>query len=596
MSQIPREIIDEIIHRSDIEQVIGSYVTLKRAGSNLNGLCPFHNEKTPSFTVFPATKSFYCFGCGAGGDAITFVMRTENLDYRAALEVLAQRAGISIPTDDTGAEEGVPRKRLYEMNLEAAKFFRNCLFDEQYGKEALAYLHEHRKLSMATIKHFGLGYSPNNWWMLTNYMKGKGYTDDELATGFLCGKSRESGRPYDYFRNRVIFPIIDTSGNIVAFGGRVMDDSKPKYLNTSDTPAFKKSRHLFALNFAKKYCEEQMLLCEGYMDVIALHAAGFENAVATLGTAITPEQARIFAKYTKKVVICYDADNAGQNAAQKAMRLLGEVGIEVRVLKLSGAKDPDEYIKKFGVEAFRRVLGESKSGFDYNLEKIASAYDLSLPEEKIKASADVCAIISGAYAEVEREIYIKRAAERLEISEEALRRDVERARRARVREAKQKESQEAQLSVKNIGDRVNPDAAKHIRATSAEEALLGLMLIYDEFRRAAADKTVPICAEDFVTDFSRRVFVALCELESSEAGFSKAMLGQMFDVDEMGRIEKIEIDRRRLARNDRDVFLACIDGIKEEKAKLEKTADEDPFADLRRKQEELKNKKKDKNT
>ena len=332
------------------------------------------------------------------------------------------------------------------------------------------------------------------------------------------------------------------------------------------------------------------------MDVIALHAAGFENAVATLGTAITPEQARIFAKYTKKVVICYDADNAGQNAAQKAMRLLGEVGIEVRVLKLSGAKDPDEYIKKFGVEAFRRVLGESKSGFDYNLEKIASAYDLSLPEEKIKASADVCAIISGAYAEVEREIYIKRAAERLEISEEALRRDVERARRARVREAKQKESQEAQLSVKNIGDRVNPDAAKHIRATSAEEALLGLMLIFDEFRRAAADKTVPICAEDFVTDFSRRVFVALCELESSEAGFSKAMLGQMFDVDEMGRIEKIEIDRRRLARNDRDVFLACIDGIKEEKAKLEQTADEDPFADLKRKQEELKNNKKDKNT
>ena len=295
MSQIPREIIDEIIHRNDIEQVIGSYVTLKRAGSNLNGLCPFHNEKTPSFTVFPGTKSFYCFGCGAGGDVISFVMRTENLDYRSALETLAQRAGIAIPADDSEAEVGVPRKRLYEMNLEAAKFFRNCLFDEKYGKEALAYLHEERKLSIATIKHFGLGYSPNNAWMLTNYMKNKGYTDEELVVGFLCGKSRNSGRTYDYFRNRVIFPIIDTSGNIVAFGGRVMDDSKPKYLNTSDTPAFKKSRHLFALNFAKKHCEEQMLLCEGYMDVIALHAAGFENAVATLGTAITSEQARIFA-------------------------------------------------------------------------------------------------------------------------------------------------------------------------------------------------------------------------------------------------------------------------------------------------------------
>ena len=595
MSQIPREIIDEIIHRNDIEQVIGSYVTLKRAGSNLNGLCPFHNEKTPSFTVFPGTKSFYCFGCGAGGDVISFVMRTENLDYRSALETLAQRAGIAIPADDSEAEVGVPRKRLYEMNLEAAKFFRNCLFDEKYGKEALAYLHEERKLSIATIKHFGLGYSPNNAWMLTNYMKNKGYTDEELVVGFLCGKSRNSGRTYDYFRNRVIFPIIDTSGNIVAFGGRVMDDSKPKYLNTSDTPAFKKSRHLFALNFAKKHCEEQMLLCEGYMDVIALHAAGFENAVATLGTAITSEQARIFAKHTKKVVICYDADSAGQNAAQKAMRLLSEVGVEVRVLKIPGAKDPDEYIKKFGTDSFRRALGESKTGFDYNLEKIATSYNLELPEERIKASSEACALIAGAYTEVERDIYIRRAAERLGISQEALKNDVERQRRARIREAKQKESRDAQLSVKNIGDRVNPDAAKHIKATAAEEALLGLMLIYDEFRRDAANKTVPICPDDFVTSFSRRVFEALCELENSEAGYSKAMLGQMFDIDELGRIEKIEIDRRRLARNDRDVFMSCIDSIKQEKNKLSEQSN-DPFEDLRKMQEAIKNKKKDKNT
>lgn len=596
MSQIPREIIDEIIHRNDIEQVVGAYVTLKRAGSNFNGLCPFHNEKTPSFTVFPATKSFYCFGCGAGGDAITFVMRTENLDYRAAIEVLAQRAGITIPEDDSHTEDTVPRKRIYEMNLAAAKFFRNCLFDDKYGKEALAYLHEERKLSMATIKHFGLGFSPNNAWMLTNHMKKLGFTDDELVTGFLCGKSRNSGRTYDYFRNRVIFPIIDTAGNIVAFGGRVMDDSKPKYLNTSDTPAFKKSRHLFALNFAKKYSEEQMLLCEGYMDVIALHAAGFENAVATLGTAITAEQARIFAKHTKKVIICYDADSAGQNAAQKAMRLLGEVGIEVRVLKLAGAKDPDEYIKKFGVENFKRTLGESKTGFDYNLEKIASGYDLSLPEEKIKASADVCALISGAYAEVEREIYIMRAAQRLDISADALRSDVERVRRAKMREAKQKESRDAQLSVKNIGDRVNPDAAKYIKATAAEEALLGLMLIFDEFRALAARGDVPIRADDFVTDFSKRVFCALCDLENSEAGFSKAMLGQFFNVDEMGRIEKIEIERRRLARNDREVFLSCIESIKAEKTKLSENSQADRFDDLRRMQEALKNKKKEKNT
>jgi DNA primase len=426
-------------------------------------------------------------------------------------------------------------------------------------------------------------------------MHSLGFTDEELVTGFLCGKSQKTGKTYDYFRNRVIFPIIDTTGNIVAFGGRVMDDSKPKYLNTSDTPAFKKSRHLFALNFAKKHCEEQMLLCEGYMDVIALHAAGFENAVATLGTAITSEQARIFAKHTKKVVICYDADSAGQNAAQKAMRLLSEVGVEVRVLKIPGAKDPDEYIKKFGTDSFRRALGESKTGFDYNLEKIAGNYNLELPEEKIKASSEACALIAGAYTEVERDIYIRRAAERLGISQDALKNDVERQRRARIREAKQKESREAQLSVKNIGDRVNPDAAKHIKATAAEEALLGLMLIFDEFRRDAANKTVPISADDFVTSFSRRVFEALCELENSEAGYSKAMLGQMFDIDELGRIEKIEIDRRRLARNDRDVFMSCIDSIKQEKNKLSEQS-ADPFGDLRKMQEAIKNKKKDKNT
>lgn len=592
---IPREIIDEIVYRSDIEQVIGTYVTLKRAGSNFNGLCPFHNEKTPSFTVFPATKSFYCFGCGSGGDVITFVMKTENLSYREALEQLAARAGITIPEDSSDtADVGVPRKRIYEMNLEAARFFRSCLFDKEHGAEALKYLTEDRKLDMATIKHFGIGFSPNNAWMLTNHMKKLGFTDEELVTGFLCGKSQRNGRTYDYFRNRVIFPIIDTSGNVVAFGGRVMDDSKPKYLNTSDTPAFKKSRHLFALNFAKKHCEEQMILCEGYMDVIALHAAGFENAVATLGTAITAEQARIFAKYTKKVVICYDADNAGQTAANKAMRLLGEVGVEVRVLKVPNAKDPDEYIKKFGTESFRRVLGESKTGFEYRLDKILALYNMELAEEKIKASADVCALIADVYTEVERDLYILRAAERLQISKEALRSDVDRMRKKLVREARQKESKDAQMSVKNIGDRINVDAAKHIKANAAEEALLGLMLIFDEYRREAASGSAGIAEEDFVTEFGRRIFKALCELENSERGFSKAMLGQIFSVDEMGRIGKIEAERLRLERNDREVFLACIRGIKEEKAKLEQDTENDPFGDLMRMKADLKNKKESK--
>ena len=588
---IAREIIDEIIYRNEISDVVGSYVSLKRAGSNFSGLCPFHNEKTASFTVFPATKTCYCFGCGSGGDVITFIMRVENLDYVEALEFLAARAGITIPEDNSAQNEvGVSRKRIYAMNLEAAKFFRNCLMDKDIGAEALEYLSEKRKLSMATIKRFGLGYSPNDFGMLTAHLKRLGYTDEELIVGFLAGKSKKTGRPFDYYRNRVIFPIIDTAGNIVAFGGRVMDDSKPKYLNTSDTPAFKKSRHLFALNFAKKKCEEQMLLCEGYMDVIALHEAGFENAVATLGTAITSEQARVFAKYTKKVVICYDSDNAGQTATQKAIRLLGEVGVEVRILKMSGAKDPDEYIKKFGADSFRRLLGESKTGFDYNVDKILSAHDITLVEEKVKAASEVCTLIASVYSQVERDIYIRRAAELLSISADSLASDVERIRRRIEREAKNAQSKEAMLSIKHIGDRVNIDAAKNIRATANEEAIIGLMLIFDEFRAEAASGAVGLSTDDFITDFGKRAFSALCELERSEGGYSRALLGQYFTLDEMSRLEKTELDRRMLARNDRSVFLSFVEGLKKESEK-QSSPDSDPFSELRRKQEELKQKK-----
>ena len=251
---IAREIIDDIVARSDIEQIIGSYVTLKRAGNNLKGLCPFHSERTPSFTVYPNNQSFYCFGCSAGGSVISFIQRAENLDYVGAVEFLAARAGVSIPQDGRQTRPGeMSRRRVYDMNLAAAKFFRECLFDPALGGEGLRYLSENRKLSMATIKHFGLGFAPNSFGLLHDHMKRLGYTDEELIQGFLCGKSQKTGRPYDYYRNRIIFPIIDTSGNIVAFGGRVMDDSKPKYLNTSDTPGFKKSRHLFALNFARNH-------------------------------------------------------------------------------------------------------------------------------------------------------------------------------------------------------------------------------------------------------------------------------------------------------------------------------------------------------
>lgn len=589
---IPREIIEEIIHRNDIEDVISSYVTLKRAGSNFSGLCPFHSEKTPSFTVFSGTKSFYCFGCGAGGDVVTFIMKAENLDYPSAIEFLARRAGITVPQGDYNDQKGISRTRIYDMNLAAAKFFRKCLFDPQHGKEALEYLTEKRKLSGAVIKHFGLGYSPNSFGALIEHMKKQGFTDEELMVGFLCGKSQKTGKPYDYFRNRVMFPIIDVSGNIIAFGGRVMDDSKPKYLNTSDTPGFKKSKNLFALNYAKKNCSEQLILCEGYMDVIALHAAGFENAVATLGTAITPEQARLISKYTKNVVISYDMDDAGRKAADKAMKLFSEVEVDVRVLRMNGAKDPDEYIKTYGADKFRQLLGKSQSGFEYKLDGVLSKYDVSLPEDKIKAADELCKIIATVYSGVERSVYIAAVADRLALTTDVVKNDVERIRSALIRQYKAKEGRDVQLSAKNVGDRVNPDAMKNIQAAAAEEAILGLMLLFDDRRSEIQKGAVALSSDDFYTEFGRRVFDSIIELDRSEGGFMYSLLGERFTADEMGRIQQILQKRSQLTSNGSDVLEACIRTLKSAKAKEREMSDW--MGVLAKKQELIKKKKENK--
>lgn len=585
---IPREIIEEIVYRTDISDLIGSYVTLKRAGSNMNGLCPFHSERTPSFTVFPNTKSFYCFGCGAGGDAITFVMRAENLDYPSAIELLASRAGITIPQTNSAENIGVGRKRIYEMNLEAAKFFRQCLFDKNLGGEGMRYLAEKRRLSSATIKRFGLGYSPDNFWALTNHMKGLGFTDEELTVGFLCGKSQKSGKPYDYFRNRVIFPIIDVTGNIIAFGGRVMDDSKPKYLNSSDTPGFKKSKNLFAMNYAKNHCAEQLLLCEGYMDVIALHEAGFENAVATLGTAITPEQARMMTKYTKRVILLYDSDEAGQRATERALRLLGEVGLETRVLKLDGAKDPDEYIRKFGADRFRALLRESRTGFDFKMSKVLAAHNITIPEEKIKASLALCEIIAESYSAVEREVFISKVSNTIGLPADVLRNNVDHIIKKRVSEQRKNESKSAQMSIKNIGDRINPESARFVSANAIEENILGLMLIYDEYRQAVVSGKVELSADDFVTSFGKKVFSAICEIQDDEKEFLPALLGESFSAEEMGRIEKMKQNRLSLSENGKEVFAASVLALKEERKEQNASESGDKFSALRAKQEKIK--------
>ena len=545
---IPKDIAAEIVARTDIVSLISNYVTLKRAGSNMNGLCPFHSERTPSFTVFTASNSFYCFGCGAGGDAITFLRRIENLEFEDALEQLAKRAGINIPRDpSTHGGRRYDRNRFYDMNRDAARFFHSCLLaDDPNAREALAYLEKKRGLSRATVTHFGLGYSPASFDVFSNHMRSKGYTEEELIAGFLCGRSEKTGRLYDSFRNRVMFPIIDLVGNVIAFGGRVMDDSTPKYKNSSDTPVFKKSKNLFALNFARTSCAEQLILCEGYMDVIALHAAGFTNAVATLGTALTEEQVRMLTRYTKKVIISYDMDEAGRRAADRAVRMFGDVGMEVKLLRLSDAKDPDEYIKKFGADRFRRMLEESRTKFDYNFENILSQYDMGNPQEKIKALAAMCNLIAGFHSAAERDVYIAEAAKKFEVEPASLRRDVERIIRRRATEARTQETQRVHQTASGY------DFVKSPAAARAEETVLGLLFVREEHRPLAFSEKLSLTEEDFYTAFGKKVFAFL--REAYEEGRSPDILDEAFTPEEVGRITKMKIARLQLSENGEEVL------------------------------------------
>ena len=564
---IPKQVIEEILSRTDLPALIGSYVTLKRAGSNMTGHCPFHSERTPSFTVFTASNSFYCFGCGAGGDAITFIKRIENLEYPDAVELLAKRAGIQIPRDDTYVGKRFDRNRFYAMNRDAARFFHaNLHKDTPNAREALDYLLKKRRLSAATVTHFGLGYAPPEYGVFSDYMRGKGYTEEELISGFLCGRS-EKGRLYDAFRNRVMFPIIDLTGNIIAFGGRVMDDSLPKYKNSSDTPVFKKSKNLFAMNFARTACAEQLILCEGYMDVIALHEAGFTNAVATLGTALTEEQARMMTRYTKKVIISYDMDEAGRRAADRAVRIFGDVGMEVKLLKLQDAKDPDEFIKKFGADKFRHMLEESRTKFDYHFERILAQYDMQVPQEKIKALAALCELISGFYSSAERDVYIAATADKTGIATASIKADVERLIAKKRKEYKTQEKQKIYQTTAGYADKVNPDFVKNPAAARAEEAVLGLMLLHEDLRAYALRMDAPLIEEDFYTEFGKKIFRYLF----SEKQEDEQDINAIFSADEVGRITRMKVQRMQLTDNGEAVFRESVGNLRDAvKGQMEK--------------------------
>ena len=562
--QFSDQFLDEIKFRNDIEDVIGSYVTLKRAGSNLQGLCPFHSEKSPSFTVFSGTKSFYCFGCGAGGDVITFIMRAENVDYPSAVAILARRAGLEVPQESGADVAHVKRGRILEMNRAAANFFHKALLESQ---EAQEYLFRKRGLSPAVCKRFGLGYDPGPF-ALANHLQKLGYSVEEMVTACLCGIGKNSGKPYDFFRGRIIFPIIDVTGNVIAFGGRTMDGSLPKYLNSPDTPVFKKSRNLFALNYAKNNAADGLILCEGYMDVIALHAEGVNNAVATLGTAITSEQARIMRKYTSRIFVSYDSDAAGQKAADKAIRLLTEVGMDVKIIHMEGAKDPDEFIKKFGVTRFRQMLEDGRSEFEFKLAGILSRYDMYVPEEKIKAVHAVAALLAEHTSTAAREVYQRLAAKKLDISAEALADEVRVAMRRKKRESERTEWKQVVGQAAGLGDRINPDHAKNPRAAGAEEAILGILLLHPELVQEIAAGKIELRAEQFVSAFHVRVFDAMLAC-GADGRFDIAKVGDLFTVDEIGRITKLQVERTKLSDNSRTVLLACIETLKDATGRTE---------------------------
>ena len=573
---ISPQIIEEIKYRNDIEEVISQHVSLKRAGNNLIGLCPFHSEKTPSFTVFTGTKSFYCFGCGAGGDVISFVMRTENLTYVDALRTLAKRSGIEIPEDDKAAQTGVRRERIIEMNKDAARFFHECL---KKSKEAQEYVAK-RNLSTALIKHFGVGYAPNDFEALAKHLRSKGYTQEEMKEGFLCSISKKNGRSYDIFRNRIMFPIIDVKGDIIAFGGRTLsgDKAEAKYINTNDTPVFNKRRNLFALNYAKNSCSDQMILCEGYMDVISLHGAGFTNAVASCGTAFTPDQARLMKKYTKSAIICFDADEAGQRNADKVFKLLSEVGLEAKLLKVENAKDPDEFIGKFGKEAFNRLLNRSRSRFDFKFSSIISKYNINDINDKVKAASELSDLLAVGWSEVERDVYSRQVAKHLEISLESFKADIKRKMSKNEKAEKKDFGRSVMMSTEGYGDRINPDRLLNQGAAGAEDAIIGILATYPELIPSAGSK-LGLKDDDFVTEFNRLVYKKMTELGS---GFDIGLIGDEFSQEQISRIVRNSVSRQSLTDNGEKVLGECIARLKALKKKEDQSL-EDLIASKRNK-------------
>ena len=514
-----------------IETVMGSYVPLIRRGRTYVCNCPFHSEKTPSCTIYPEQQNFYCYGCGAGGDVITFIRRFENLSFLEAVEALAKRGGLTIPENKEEQKRSQTRARTFEINREAANFYYRNLSGS--NKTGLAYLVQ-RRLSPATIKKYGLGFAPDTWDSLAKHLRKKGFSEEELITAGICHRSKKGGI-YDVFRNRVIFPSVDVRGSVIGFGGRVMDDSKPKYLNTSQTPVFDKGRNLFSLNFAKDASSRVMILAEGYMDVIAIHQAGFPNVVATLGTAITPDQARKISQYASEVIIAYDSDGAGQKATQKAIAHFNEVGLNTRILHITDAKDPDEYIRKFGADRFRLLLEQSGDAIAFQMEQCKTGLDLSKESDKGKWLNRLVEVLANVPNRLTRDVYISKAAAETNISPDTLRGQIEHYRNREKRKQNKNNWDQLKQKTAPISQR-NPEGEQLQHLERVEETLLGFLLRHPEAITGTASRLSQI---QNGTPFFQKVFSEMYRLEQQQISCSLSALGELLSVEEMDRLSGI---------------------------------------------------------
>lgn len=531
------QFLQELKYRSDIEQVVGSYVNLRRRGRTLSGLCPFHSEKSPSFTVYPENQSFYCFGCGAGGDVISFIRRIENLDYMEAVRLLAQRAGMQVPEEAGDDRSSRQRKRILELNRDAARYFHRSLMSEA-GRPGRAYLIG-RGLTRDTIVHFGIGYAAEGWDGLTNAMRQQGYTKEELLAAHLVSEGARGGI-YDTFRNRAIFPIIDLRGNVIAFGGRNLGEKGPKYLNSSDTPVFKKSRNLFALNFAKGSPRKGLILCEGYMDVVSLHQAGFTNAVATLGTALTEEQCRLIAQYTGEVLLSYDSDGPGQAATQRATGLLEAAGVKIKVLSIPDAKDPDEFIKKFGAERFEQLIEGSSSATDFAISKLRGENDVTTAEGKVSFLKQFAVLMAGLPNPIEREVYLSKICRELEVDKAAVAGQIEREQKKRsYRDRKREERELISPPMKNTMNREDELLwRQHPREMKAAERLLRYLLRHPDQAESLRDR---LPENYLLSEGDRTLYRALLQRGLAGRELTITALGETLPPQVVDRVAKWQL-------------------------------------------------------